>query len=426
MSAVVKNVIRSSLADKNGIKPGDVLRAINGRELIDILDFLYQTANEKITLEVNDKTVVIENPGCEPLGIEFERTLIDQPKSCQNKCIFCFIDQLPENMRPTCYFKDDDYRLSVLQGNYITLTNLSRTDIDKIIEYNIPRINVSIHTTDPGLRVKMMNHKNAGNVMQIMREFADNNINMNGQIVLCPGYNDGAALDRTLADLWTIRNAIESVSVVPVGLTAHRDGLCDLKPYGKESALAVIKQVKTWQERFMDEMGSNFVYLADEFYLAASVKVPEFDHYEGFPQIENGVGLIASLKDEFNNAIGAMNNRPRKIKVKTRKSVVTGELAFDFITGLVKKLNSDKINVHGIKNHFFGGGVTVAGLVTGRDILDQLRGEELGKYLLIPRCMLRDGLFLDDTSIADIERKLKTKVVVVENDGYEFLKELLS
>jgi putative radical SAM enzyme (TIGR03279 family) len=329
-------------------------------------------------------------------------------------------------MRETCYFKDDDYMLSVVYGNYVTLTNLSCDDIDEIIENNAPRINISIHTTNPELRVKMLNNKNAGDIMYLLKKFALSGITMNGQIVLCPGYNDKAELDRTLSDLLDIKksfkqtewgSAFESVSVVPVGLTKHRQGLPELTPYDKESSLEVVRQVEAWQEKFREDFNSSFVYLADEFYLMAGVDIPNYDHYEGFPQIENGVGLIASLKDEFDSTVGATSCRP-----PNAKSIITGELAYDFICRLVGNM----ANVYKIRNNFFGESVTVAGLVTGGDIIEQLKGKELGDKLLIPRCMLKheDDVFLDDTSVSDIERELGVKVVVVDVDGYSLLEEL--
>lgn len=424
MSAKVNTVSRGSIAEKNGIKPGDVIIGINGKEICDYLDYMFSSANELLEIELSDRKITVKNEDFEPLGIEFESLLIDEPRSCHNKCVFCFIDQLPENMRESCYFKDDDYRLSFLQGNYVTLTNMSDADLDRIIEYAIPRINVSVHTTNPELRGKMLNNKFAGKIMEQIKRFADGGLRINCQVVLCRGYNDGAELDRTISDLGGFGECIESLSIVPVGISAHRYGLTQLEPFDKESSKIVIEQVEKWQKKFKEELGTNFVYLADEFYIMAGEDIPFAEEYDGFPQIENGVGLCASLKAEFDDAL----NSHRRKKVKTEKTVVTGYLAYDFVKGLVSKLDkSEKINVVKIKNKFFGENITVSGLVTGRDIIDQLKGKKLGKSILIPVSMLKheEPVFLDDTTISDVERALNVKVAVVNNDGYDFFEKLI-
>ncbi len=423
MSAVINRVLPGSLAEKYDIKSGDTIISINGKEIEDYLDYMFLSSGEQLRIELADRYVDIENDTFEPLGIEFDTLLIDSPRSCHNKCIFCFIDQLPPDMRESCYFKDDDYRLSFLQGNYVTLTNMKDKDIDRIIEYAIPRINLSVHTTNPQLRVKMLSNKNAGKIMEQIKRFAEGGLSINCQVVLCRDYNDGAELDRTISDLASFGDCIESLSIVPVGISAYRQGLCELKPFDKESSKNVIDQVSKWQRKFKEERGINFVYLADEFYIMAKEDIPDSREYDGFPQIENGVGLCASLRDEFYEALYAK----RKIKVKSKKTVVTGYLAHDFIESLVEKTDLSKINVYKIKNNFFGENITVSGLVTGGDIIKQLKGKDLGKYLLIPKSMLRhdDDVFLDDTTVKDVEKALKVKVRVVNNDGYNFLNKLL-
>ncbi len=423
MAVTIKSVIKGSLADKNKIKANDTILKINSKEVCDYLDYMFLSANEELEIELSDRVININNPDFEPLGAEFDTLLIDEAHSCRNKCIFCFIDQLPPNMRESCYFKDDDYRLSFLQGNYVTLTNMSDKDIDRIIEYNIPRINVSVHTTNPELRCKMLTNKFAGRIMEQMKRFSGSGIMINCQIVLCPDYNDGVELDRTISDILSLGDEVESLSVVPVGITAYRDGLTELRTFDKTSAKTVINQVSEWQKKIKKERGINFVYLADEFYILAEEEIPSWQEYDGFPQIENGVGLCASMKWEFDDAI-LDNPNP---KVKTEKTVVTGTLANDFICSLTDKLKSDKIHVTAIKNEFFGEKITVSGLVTGGDIIKQLKGKDLGEVLLIPISMLRhdEDVFLDNLTISDIEKALDIKVKVVESDGFDFFRKLI-
>ncbi len=423
MSAKIKSVKLGSLAERAGLKPGDEILEINGRTVTDYLDYMYLSANEKVKIRLSDRTVSISNDDYEPLGIEFETLLIDKPKSCLNKCIFCFIDQLPPNMRESCYFKDDDYRLSFLQGNYVTLTNMKDSDIDRIIEYNLPRINVSVHTTNPELRRKMLSNKNAGKIMEQIKRFADGGMTINCQIVLCRHYNDGEELERTIRDLSEFGECIESLSIVPVGISDFRGRLTELEPFDKESSAEVIEQVSKWQKHFRGALGINFVYLADEFYIMAESDIPPQEEYDGFPQIENGVGLCASLEDEFSAALDLCENK----KVKTKKSIATGVLAYDFICGLVGRLNCDLLNVYKIQNNFFGKKITVSGLVTAGDIINQLKEHELGEQLLIPKSMLRhdENVFLDDLTVEDVERALNVEVIPVENDGFELLDMLL-
>jgi len=354
-----------SLAEEAGIDAGDILLKVSGHEIHDILEYRYLMSEYEVTVTIEKKNgdieeILIEND-YEDIGIEFESGLMDNAKSCTNKCIFCFIDQLPEGMRETVYFKDDDTRLSFLQGNYVTLTNMSDEELDRMIAMRVSPINISVHTTNPELRVKMLNNRFAGRVYDIMKRFSENNIHMNCQIVLCPGINDGAELERTVFDIKKLYPYVDSLAIVPVGLTGHREGLCELKEFDKEGSKKVIERVTRWQEEFLREIGTRLVYLSDEFYINAGEELPEPEDYEGYPQIENGVGLIPSLKEEFFAALSMV-----KKKSKRHISVATGELAYDFIKGLCEKLEEKTgitIDVYAIKNEFFGGGVNVSGLV---------------------------------------------------------------
>lgn len=420
-----------SLAALAGIVEGDILLKINGSDFYDILEYRYLTAEYEVELEIKKLngeivTVTITND-YEDLGIEFKEGLIDEAQSCRNKCIFCFIDQLPEGMRETVYFKDDDTRLSFLQGNYVTLTNMSDEEIDRLIAMRVSPINISVHATNPELRCKMLNNRFAGKCYDIMKKFAQNGIMMNCQIVLCPGINDGEELDRTINDLAALYPHVNSVSAVPVGLTRYREGLYPLTPYTKETSAQIIEQVRAHQERLLKEIDTRLIYLSDEFYIKAQQPIPEADDYEGFPQIENGVGLVASMKEEFDAAIRLVEKKEYE-----RKSVIlaTGEITGEFISSLAKQLQEITgidIRVKPIKNNFFGGEVNVSGLVVGRDIIEQLRDEEKADVLIIPQSMLRDddGIFLDDTTVADVEEALGMKIVSVINDGYEFIEKII-
>ena len=424
MSAVISKIYPKSLAERAGIKGGDKIEYINGKEIIDYLDYMYLSANEEIEISLSDgRNIFISNPDYEPLGIEFETLLIDKPKSCLNKCVFCFIDQLPPNMRESCYFKDDDYRLSFLQGNYVTLTNMSDRDLDRILEYSLPRINISVHTTNPELRKKMLNNKNAGKIMEQIKKLAVGGLNMNCQIVLCPGYNDGAELEKTIEDLGKFCFEIESVSIVPVGITDFRENLPQMTSFTKESAENLIKQIEKWQKYFYDKIGTNFVYLSDEFYITADIPIPDSESYYGFPQIENGVGLCASLRDEFNNALSRCENRV----VKTEKSIATGVIAYDFIKELAEKLSGQKIHIYKIENNFFGKKITVTGLITGRDLINQLKGKQLGEKIILSKSMFKhnEEIFLDNTTLEEVQNELGVEIILNDNDGYQLLDTLL-
>ena len=431
INRTISYVEPGSPADAAGIKAGDELIKINGEAPLDILEYRYLAAEYEVELEIkkpNGKSefLIIEND-YEDLGLEFEVGLIDEPQHCRNKCIFCFIDQLPKGMRETVYFKDDDARLSFLQGNYVTLTNMSDEDIDRLIRMRVSPINISVHTTNPELRVKMLGNRFAGNILERMKKFADAGLFMNCQIVLCPGFNDGKELDRTIEDLASLLPYTSSLSVVPVGLTRYREGLCQIEPFDKEISLAVVKQVEEHQKRIYKKHGTRFVYLSDEFYLNAELPVPKSDEYEGFPQIENGVGLIASMTEEFDDAITRIPNENFSRNI----AIATGELAAPYITALAERImakaNGIDIKVFSVKNEFFGGGVSVAGLVTAGDIINTLEDSTDFDELLIADSMLRDGedIFLDNITLNELEERLSLKVTPVPNDGYAFVEAVI-
>ncbi len=423
-------VYPGSIAERLGIAVGDKLLKINNSEFYDVLEYRYLISESELllTVEKADGRIVDYTAATdyEDIGIEFKSELIDDAKSCRNKCIFCFIDQLPKGMRDTVYFKDDDTRLSFLQGNYVTLTNMSDEEIDRMIKIRISPINISVHTTNPELRRKMLGNRFAGKVLDIMKKFAANGILMNGQIVACPGYNDGAELERTMLDLADLYPYMQSVSVVPVGLTRYREGLCQLQMYTKQTAGELIDLVEKYQQIFLEKYGTRLIYLSDEFYINADRPLPDAPSYEGFPQIENGVGLAASLFEEFDAAIELVKPKKRHRHVV----IATGELIYPFIRDMAKRLSDVsgvRIDVYAIRNDFFGGGVNVTGLICGSDIIAQLKNIERGDALIISHDMLRDddGIFLDDTTVDDVSAALGMEVVPVYNDGYEFVEKIL-
>jgi len=427
----IKDVIKGSIAEELGIQKGDKLISLNGREVIDIIDYRYEMANEFVQVEIEkisgERYVFeIEKDYNEDIGLVFEEEIIDRPKRCRNKCIFCFIDQLPKGVRKSLLFKDDDYRLSFLQGNFITLTNMNEEEIDRIIKYRLSPIYVSIHTTDGDLRVRMMRNPNARNIMENLKKLVNNGIEVHGQIVLCPEINDGAELDKTIKDLSDLYSGVKSVAVVPVGLTDHRHNLYPLRPFTIDEAREVVEQVSSWQEKLKARLGTSFVFLSDEFYVIGDLPIPDYDHYEDFPQIENGVGLMALFKHQFEEAF----QRRKRLVRRSNKPylIVTGIAAYDFMRNISQKLKSIgfDIEVMPIVNKFFGKNITVAGLVVGKDIIEQLKGKAKGKTLVIPRVMLKEGsdIFLDDVKVREVEDALGAEVIVSEVDGRDFLQKI--
>lgn len=423
---------KNSAADKNNIKPGDVLIAINNHEINDILDYKFYLSDSKIVLKLkrggNIFEVALEKAQYADIGLIFDSYMMDGKKSCANSCIFCFVEQLPKNcLRESLYFKDDDERLSFLHGNYITLTNLDGEHINRIIKFKISPVNISVHTTNPDLRVKMMRNKRAGEVLKYIKKLDEHNININAQIVLCKGVNDGAELERTLTDLCALTH-ISSVAVVPAGLTKFRDGLYKLESLSKQDCEQVIDLIDKFGEENIEKFGSRIIYSADELYLTAERELPGDAYYEDYPQYENGVGMIRSFREEF---YADIDFPAHPLNGSRKVSVVTGEAAYFLIKELARELEKRYKNlscaVCKIENKFFGEHITVAGLVTGGDIISQLKGAELGEDLLIPAVMLRHerDLFLDNTSVRDVERELGVSVRIVENNAESFIKNVL-
>ena len=432
MSVIIKSVDSKSPAEKAGLKAGDTLISINKNDIMDVLDYRFYQNNAKLKIEyIDDKGKIkhkrIKKQDYEELGLNFETYLMDKQHSCLNKCVFCFIDQLPKGMRDSLYFKDDDSRLSFLFGNYITLTNITEHEIERIIKMHISPINISVHTTNPELRVKMMKNKNAGKVLSVIKRFNDSGIKINCQLVLCPGYNDGEELKRTLSDLTELQNA-ECIAAVPVGLTKYRDGLADLVPFNPITAAETIDIIDRYGEECIKKYGSRRIYASDEFYLLAKRQMPDADYYGEFLQLENGVGLWALLLKEATDAIA---EEEYKLEQKRKISVVTGVAAYPLITEIVDKCKQKWDNleckVYKIKNNFFGEKITVAGLVTAADIKEQLKGENLGEELLIPAVMLRKegDMFLDSITLNELSRDLGVKITPVDNDGYLLIDALL-
>ena len=418
----VSSVTRGSPADKAGMEPGDILLSINGHDINDVLDYRFYMTESVLSVLVHRGpellTVKLEKDEYDDPGLEFETYLMDKKQRCRNACIFCFIDQMPKGCRESLYFKDDDDRLSFLQGNYITTTNLSDREIDRVCQMHLSPINISVHTTEPELRVFMMKNKNAGKVMDIMRRFADAGITMNGQIVLCKNINDGKHLDRSLTDLETLYPAMQSVSIVPCGLTAHRENLYHIEPFTPEDCRAVIKQIESFSSKCLKKHGSRIFFAADEFYLKGGVKLHKASYYEGYPQYENGVGMVACMYDELPYEIKGID-----CDLSGRKAtLITGEAAYPVICDMADMINKKtgaELVVKKIKNNFFGGGVTVSGLVVGSDITAQLNGEDKGECVFIPSVMLRSGedVFLDDMTVGELSEKLGVPVHPVPSDA---------
>ncbi len=432
MAVIIKAVEKKSPAYKAGLRGGETLKSINGNIITDVLDYrFYQTDAllklEVITLKGKNKNLTVKKRENDELGLLFETYLMDEKRRCQNGCIFCFIDQLPKGLRESLYFKDDDSRLSFLFGNYITLTNLTEHEIERIIRMHISPINISVHTTNPELRVKMMKNKNAGKVLPVIKRLNDAGIKINCQLVLCPDYNDGEELKRSLEDLTALEN-VECIAAVPVGITGHRDGLTKLDSFSAERAGEVISIIDASGDRCIEKYGDRRVYAGDEFYLIAGKEIPDAEYYGDFLQLENGVGLCALFKSE---AASALNSSRVKLNRKRKISIATGTAAANLITDIVdncqKKWHNLECKVYPIKNNFFGGKISVAGLVTATDIIEQLKGIDLGEELLIPSVMLNSDntMFLDSKTPEELSEELNVKITPVNNDGYEFIDSLL-
>lgn len=435
----IARVLPGSIAEELELEPGDVLLSVNGHEIEDIFDYQYFTNEEYLTVLVRrpdgeEWELEIEKEFEEDLGIEFENSLMDDYRSCRNKCVFCFIDQMPPGMRDTLYFKDDDSRLSFLQGNYVTLTNMSDHDIDRIIQYHLGPINISFHTTNPELRCRMLHNRFAGEVFPKIRRLADAGIELNGQIVLCRGINDGEELERSIRDMTAYLPSLRSVSVVPVGLSKYRDGLYPLEPFEPGDAGQVIDQIEAWQRRLYPEHGIHFVHASDEWYLLAGRPLPEEERYDGYPQLENGVGMLRLLHEEVRQALdeeGAFSAGKSSAGEALRTvSIATGRLAAPFIRKLGALVTERHprlaVQVFEITNEFFGESITVSGLITAQDLIRQLKGKALGSRLLLPCNMLRSGeqVFLDDLTVADVETALQIEIRIVESGGYDFVRAL--
>ncbi|MDO4621662.1 MAG: DUF512 domain-containing protein [Eubacteriales bacterium] len=430
---IVKRVLEDSIAEALEIEPGDEILKINDQEMEDIFDYQFLLADEYIEVLIRKKdsgeewVLEVEKDSDEDLGIEFESSLMDDYRSCRNRCVFCFIDQMPKGMRDTLYFKDDDSRLSFLQGNYVTLTNMSDHDIDRIIHYRMEPINISFQTTNPELRVQMLRNRHAGEIFGKVKRLADAGIELNGQIVLCRGLNDGEELDRSIRDLTQYLPALRSVSVVPVGLSRFRDGLYPLEPFTAEDAAATIDLIENWQKKIYDKEGIHFIHASDEWYLLAEREVPEEERYDGYLQLENGVGMLRLLDTEVSEALAEKEGDGRQRKL----SLATGRLPAAYMRRQMEKVTEKfpgvQVSVYPITNDFFGEMITVSGLITGQDLIAQLKDKDLGECLLIPCNMLRSGesVFLDDVTVEQVVKELQTPVLVVDPEGRDLVEAVL-
>ena len=430
---VISEVLTGSIAEEMGITPGDVLCQINGESLEDIFDYQFLVEDEYLEVLINkpdgeEWLLEIDKEADEDLGLAFKNGLMDEYRSCRNKCIFCFIDQMPPGMRDTLYFKDDDSRLSFLQGNYVTLTNMSEHDMDRIIKYNLSPINISFQTTNPTLRCMMLNNRFAGDALAKVDRLYEAGIEMNGQIVLCKGVNDGAELEKSIQDMMKYLPVLTSVSVVPVGLSKYRDGLYPLEAFTREDARGVLKTIHKWQTVAYEKSGLHFIHASDEFYLLAECELPKAESYDGYLQLENGVGMLRLLLDEFEETYADIEKKQvGQDEAVHTISLATGQLAYPTIKMLAERMEekcpNKKIHVYAVRNDFFGEKITVAGLLTGQDIIAQLKDRELGERLLLPVCLLRSGeeVLLDDVTVTDIENALQVKIDIVKSSGRDFI-----
>ena len=440
-----RQVYPGSIAQEMEIEPGDILLSINHEVIEDVFDYRYLIKDEYIEVVIRkpdgeEWLLEIDKEYDDDLGVEFENGLMSDYRSCSNKCIFCFIDQMPPGMRETLYFKDDDSRLSFLQGNYITLTNMKERDIERIIRMQLAPINISVQTTNPQLRCKMLHNRFAGDKLKYLQMLYEGHVEMNGQVVCCKNVNDGAELKRTIEDLSKYLPFLRSVSVVPAGITKFRDGLFPIELYTKEEAGAVIDMVESRQQEFYDQYGLHFIHASDEWYITAGRDFPEEERYDGYIQLENGVGMMRMFINEFNEALEDVISKKEYEElagtVSRTLTIATGKLTYPTICGFAGKLMDAfphlTVHVYAIRNDFFGETITVSGLITGQDLIRQLKerqdaGEDLGEVLQIPSNMLRVGeqVFLDDLTVQDVERELGMKVVAVESGGREFIDAIL-
>lgn len=425
---IVKSLMPGGIGEELGIEPGDKLLAINGNEIQDVFDYYYYEESEQLLLLIEkpdgeEWELEIEKDEDESLGIEFDQSLMDEYRSCRNKCMFCFIDQMPKGMRETLYFKDDDSRLSFLQGNYITLTNMSDHDVERIVKYRLEPINISFQTTNPQLRCKMLHNRFAGEALKKVDILYRGQIEMNGQIVLCKGVNDGEELERTIRDLTGYLPYLKSVSIVPVGLTKYRDGLYPLEPFTKEDAREVLSVIHRWQEKIYQEHEIHMIHAGDEWYVLAEEEVPEEERYDGYLQLENGVGMMRLLFNEVQEALSAVTGDGRQREI----SLATGRLMYPYIGKILEEIRKKFPNItthlYAIRNDFFGERITVSGLITGQDLTGQLKGQPLGERLLLPCNMLKIGepVFLDDFTLEEVENSLQVKTDIVKSSGQDLL-----
>ena len=425
---IVKSLMPGGIGEELGIEPGDKLLAINGNEIQDVFDYYYYEESEQLLLLIEkpdgeEWELEIEKDEDESLGIEFDQSLMDEYRSCRNKCMFCFIDQMPKGMRETLYFKDDDSRLSFLQGNYITLTNMSDHDVERIVKYRLEPINISFQTTNPELRCKMLHNRFAGEALKKVDILYRGQIEMNGQIVLCKGVNDGEELERTIRDLTGYLPYLKSVSIVPVGLTKYRDGLYPLEPFTKEDAREVLSVIHRWQEKIYQEHGIHMIHAGDEWYVLAEEEVPEEERYDGYLQLENGVGMMRLLFNEVQEALSAVTGDGRQREI----SLATGRLMYPYIGKILEEIRKKFPNItthlYAIRNDFFGERITVSGLITGQDLTGQLKGQPLGERLLLQCNMLKIGepVFLDDFTLEEVENSLQVKTDIVKSSGQDLL-----
>ena len=427
----ITSVERRSRAARAGLREGDTLISINENEINDVLDYRFYLAEERIKIRYQrgkkERTALIKKQQYDDIGLDFETPLMDKKQTCKNGCIFCFIDQNPEGMRESIYFKDDDSRLSFLHGNYITLTNMTDADIARIVKMRFSPINVSVHTTNPELRIKMMKNKRSGEVLKYLNDFKNAGLSICAQIVLCRGINDGEELMRSMRDLAALAPEMKSVAVVPAGLTKFRDKLYPLTDFSKEEAASVIDMINSFGDELKATLGTRLIYAADEFYLKAGREIPDAEYYEDYPQIENGVGMLRSFADEFGIGAADVADLVASLDSHRTVTVVTGVASYSLLCTLAEKLESltDKltVNVVEVKNRFFGESITVSGLLTGVDIRDALRDMDLGDEVLLPSCCLRAGedVFLCGMTLDELREALKTSIRICGSDGFEFI-----